>query len=460
MPAYRTESDSLGALRVPAKAYYGAQTQRALQNFPISGRPMPVRFVQALGLVKKSACQANEDLGLIEVEMAEWIQAAAQEVIDGDWDDHFPIDIFQTGSGTSTNMNANEVIGNRASELMGGELGSRQPVHPNDHVNMSQSSNDVIPTALHLSGALALHQDLIPALQHLEEALAAKAAACQDIVMSGRTHLMDATPVRLGQVFGGYAAQISASVDRCERALEVLMPLALGGTAVGTGLNCPEGFAELAVRRIAEETDLPFVEAADHFQAQSAQDAAVEAHGQLRAVAVALSKIANDIRLLGSGPRTGLAELKLPAVQPGSSIMPGKVNPVHCEMLVMVAAQVQGNDVTVGLCGAGGQLQLNAMLPLLAARLLESIELLTQGARVFADRCIAGLEADRARCEATLERNLSLVTALVPQLGYDAAAALAKRALESGRSVREQALEEGSLSADVLADALDPHSMV
>lgn len=459
MPKYRNEVDSLGTVRVPNKAYYGAQTKRAIDNFPVSGQPMPLRFIHALALVKKSACHANEDLGLIETEMAEWMQQAAQEVIDGDWDEHFPIDVFQTGSGTSTNMNANEVIGNRASELMGGELGARHPVHPNDHVNMSQSSNDVIPTALHLAGAMALHQDLLPALKSLHKELAAKAEEWDRIVLSGRTHLMDATPIRLGQVFSGYAAQIEKGIQRAEAAMQPLLELALGGTAVGTGLNCPEGFADLAIRRIVEETLLDFHRAENPFEAQSARDAVVEVSGQLKVIAVSLSKIANDIRMMASGPRAGLGELILPAVQPGSSIMPGKVNPVHCEMVVMVAAQVMGNDVAITHGGAGGQLQLNAMLPLLAHNLLNSVELLSGAARTFGVRCVRALKANEAQCQATLERNLSMGTALAPVLGYDAAAELAKRAYAQGTSVREQALADGVLPADELDRLLDPISL-
>ncbi len=459
MPKYRNEVDSLGTVRVPNSAYYGAQTKRAIDNFQVSGQSMPLRFIHALALVKKAACHANEDLGLIQTEMAEWMQQAAQEVIDGDWDAHFPIDIFQTGSGTSSNMNANEVIGNRASELMGGELGARHPVHPNDHVNMSQSSNDVIPTALHVAGAMALYQDLIPALRCLHKELEAKAEAWDGIVLSGRTHLMDATPVRLGQVFSGYAAQVDKGIERAEAAITPLLELALGGTAVGTGLNCPEGFAELAIRRIVEETDLDFRRADNPFEAQSARDAVVQVSGELKVIAVSMSKIAGDIRLMASGPRAGLGELVLPAVQPGSSIMPGKVNPVHCEMVVMAAAQVMGNDVAITHGGVGGQLQLNAMLPLLAHNLLGSIELLSGAARTFAERCVRGLEADAGQCQATLERNLSMGTALAPALGYDRAAQLAKQAFEQGKSIRELALAEGGMAEAELDRLLDPRAL-
>ncbi len=455
--SHRIEKDSLGEVRVPKKAFWGAQTQRAIENFPISGQRMPRRFIQALGIVKRACAFTNEALGLLPVDVAEWVGAAAQEVADGEWDDQFPVDVFQTGSGTSTNMNANEVIANRAIDLMGGVVGSRTPVHPNDHVNMSQSSNDVIPTALHVAAALAIEEDLLPALRYLRGSLTTKAAAFDDVVKTGRTHLMDATPVRLGQEFAGWARQVDLGIGRATRARDALLELALGGTATGTGLNRPLDFPARVITRIADDTGLPFVEAADHFEAQGAADGVVEASGLLRAVAVSLIKIANDVRLLASGPRAGLAELRLPATQPGSSIMPGKVNPVMCEMLAMVGWQVIGNDTTIALGAQGGSLELNTALPLLADNLLRSIALLANGSRTFAARCIDGIEADRERCAATLERNLALATALAPVLGYDAAADIAKEAARTGGTVRDAA--RGRLPDAQLDALLDPAAM-
>ncbi|MEC7949488.1 MAG: class II fumarate hydratase [Myxococcota bacterium] len=459
MPLYRLERDSLGEIRVPEEAYYGAQTQRAVENFPISGQRFPRRFIWALGLVKRSVAEANEELLLIDVGRAEWIATAAQEVMDGRFDDEFVVDIFQTGSGTSTNMNANEVISNRGIEMMGGERGSRDPIHPNDHVNMGQSSNDVIPTALHISAAVAIKEELLPALTRLLGALDRKAREFDDVVKTGRTHLMDATPVRLGQEFGGWAAQVAHARRRAEAARDALLELPLGGTAVGTGINRHPEMPANAIARIADECELPFREAANHFESQGARDAAVEASGQLKAIAVGLTKIANDIRWLASGPRTGLGELRLPALAPGSSIMPGKVNPVMAEMVVMACAQVIGNDAATTLGGLGGTLELNAMIPLIAHNLLQSITLLSNASRTFAEKCVDGIEADREACAATVERNLSLATALVPELGYDGAAAIAKKAHASGRTVRDVATEEGVLPAPTLADALDPRRM-
>ena len=456
---YRIEKDSLGEVRVPYGAYYGAQTKRAIDNFPISGVRFPRRFLWALGLIKRCCAFANEDLGLLDGYRAEWIAAAAQEVVDGRLDDHFPLDIFQTGSGTSTNMNANEVIANRAIELMGGELGSRDPVHPNDHVNMSQSSNDVIPTAIHVAGAVAIHEELLPALRRLHAALATKAVAFDGVIKSGRTHLMDATPVRLGQELGGYAAQVQQGIRRAEAARDALLELALGGTAVGTGLNCPAGFAPRAISLLADVTGLAFREAADHFEAQSAQDGVVEAHGLLKAVAASLMKIANDIRWLGSGPRTGFGELALKELAPGSSIMPGKVNPVMSEMLTQVCCQVFGNDVAVGMGGQGGAFELNTYLPLLAHNLLQSIHLLSSGARTFAEKCIEPLQANAERCRATVERNLALCTALAPVIGYDRAAAISKEALATDRSIREVARAQRILPDAELDALLDPDKM-
>lgn len=459
MPPYRLERDSLGEIRVPADAYYGAQTQRAVENFPISGLRVPTRFIWAMGLVKRSVAEANEELELIDVGRAEWIATAAQEVMDGRFNDEFVVDIFQTGSGTSTNMNANEVISNRGIEMMGGERGSRDPIHPNDHVNMGQSSNDVIPTALHIAAAVAIDQDLRPALTRLLGALDRKAREFDDIIKTGRTHLMDATPVRLGQEFGGWAAQVAHALRRAEAARDALLELPLGGTAVGTGINRHPDMPANAIARIADECELPFREATNHFEAQGARDAAVEASGQLKAVAVGLTKIANDIRWLASGPRTGLAELRLPALAPGSSIMPGKVNPVMSEMLVMACAQVVGNDAAVTLGGMGGTLELNAMIPLIAHNLLQSVSLLSNASRAFAEKCVDGIEADREACAATVERNLSLATALVPHIGYDKASALAKQAHATGQTVRELASEQGVMPADALDAALDPRAM-
>jgi fumarate hydratase class II len=459
MPTTRIERDSLGEVRVPSEALYGAQTQRAVDNFPISGRRFPRRFIQCLGIVKKSCALTNEDLGLLDTARAEWIIAACEEVIDGQWDDHFPIDIYQTGSGTSTNMNANEVISNRAIQFMGGTLGSKDPVHPNDHVNMGQSSNDVIPTSIHVAGALAIHEDLLPALRHFHGALDAKAEEFDGIYKSGRTHLMDATPIRLGQEFSGYAAQIEHSIRRADAARDALLELALGGTAVGTGINRPAAFPARAIANIALETQLPFREAANHFEAQAARDGVVEAHGFLKTLAASFTKIANDIRWLGSGPRTGFYEIRLPEVQPGSSIMPGKVNPVMSEMLTMVAAQVMGNDVAINFGGAGGTFELNVFLPMMALNLLDSITLLANGARTFTDRCVIGILANEAQCTASVERNLAICTSLAPVIGYDAAAALSKAAFKSGQTIREIALEKGVLTAEELDRLLDFHAM-
>ncbi|HJN75121.1 MAG TPA: class II fumarate hydratase [Myxococcota bacterium] len=457
--SFRIEKDSLGEVQVPSSAYYGAQTQRAVDNFPISGRPFPPRFIRSLGIVKRACCEANEELGRVEVDKAEWIAAAAQEVIDNKLDDHFPIDVFQTGSGTSTNMNANEVISNRAIELMGGELGSKVPVHPNDHVNMGQSSNDVIPTAIHVAGATAIHEDLAPALKHLQRALAEKAEAWDHIVKSGRTHLMDATPIRLGQEFSGYAEQAAKAVVRAEKAKKALYELALGGTAVGTGINRPPSFPRLAIERIAADTGLPFIEARNHFEAQGARDGVVEAHGQLKTIAASLTKIANDIRWLGSGPRTGFYEIALPSVQPGSSIMPGKVNPVMSEMLTMVCAQVMGNDVAVNIGGASGNFELNVYLPLMAMNLLDSVRLLANGARTYADRCVEGLVANEDRCRETVEKNLAICTSLAPAIGYDKAAAISKHAFKTGQNVRDVAKEWGVLPEKEIDRLLDFHAM-
>jgi fumarate hydratase class II len=449
----RIERDSMGPMEVPADALWGASTQRAVLNFPVSGERFPRRFVAALGLVKAAAAEANGALGVLDAARAQAIDAAAREVAAGRWDDHFVLDVFQTGSGTSTNMNANEVIASRAREL----LGEAAPaVHPNDHVNASQSSNDVIPTALHVAARAAIAEDLLPALARLAGSLRAKARAFDDVVKIGRTHLMDATPVRLGQEFGGWARQVERAAERVAAAGEDLAELPLGGTAVGTGINCPPGFAERAIARLAADTGLAFREAEDHFEAQGARDAAVAASAALRGAAVALFKIASDVRLLASGPRCGLGELRLPAIQPGSSIMPGKVNPVLCESVLQVAAQVVGNDAAVALGAMTGQLELNAMMPLIARNLLESIRLLAAVARLFAERCVDGIEADRERAAELVERSLAMVTVLAPRIGYDRAAEIAKEAARTGRTVREICVERALLPRAELDALLDP----
>jgi fumarate hydratase, class II len=452
---HRVERDSMGEVRVPSEAYYGAQTARAVENFPISGLRFSRGFIRALGLIKKHAAATNAELGLLDGRLGEAIQQASQEVADGKFDAEFVVDVFQTGSGTSTNMNANEVIANRAAELLGGQLGDRT-VHPNDHVNRGQSSNDVIPTALHVATLREIEVYLLPALEELRGALEAKAEAFKDILKIGRTHLQDATPMTLGQEFSGFANQIAHDLDRLRRAGGGFAELPLGGTAVGTGLNTHPDFAPQTIRRLAEETGLPLFEAANHFEAQGARDACVEMAGVLKTVAVSLIKIANDIRWLGSGPRLGLGELRLPALQPGSSIMPGKVNPVLCEMVLQVGAQVFGNETVVALAGAMGTFELNTMMPVLAYNLLQAISLLANASRVFASRCIRGLEADPVRCQSNVERSLALGTALVPAIGYDKAAQIVKAAAESGRTVREVALEMSGLDEAALEGWLDP----
>ncbi len=456
----RTETDSMGPVEVPDDALYGASTQRALLNFPIGGRPLPEAFLRGLGLVKLACARANEELGRLPADQSRRIQQAAREIADGALSAHFPVDIFQTGSGTSTNMNANEVIANRVSQLAGEALGSKKPVHPNDHVNLGQSSNDIIPTALHVSVALSLSRELRPALVHLHSTLDAKARAFAPVVKIGRTHLMDATPLTLGQEFSGYAAQVEKAVARTDRAIAALRELAVGGTAVGTGINGHPGFAARVAHILCEETGLAFVEARNHFEAQAARDDAVEVAGLLATISASLTKIANDIRLLGSGPRSGLGELRLPATQPGSSIMPGKINPVMSEMLVQVCIYAQGLAQMALACGGAGHFELNATLPLLAHALHESIGVLAKGARRFADACVAGLEADASRCRELVERSLMLVTALNPHLGYDAAAAVAKEAFATGRTLREVVLARGLMSPAALDAALDPSTMV
>jgi fumarate hydratase class II len=454
----RVERDTMGPVEVPADAYYGAQTMRAVQNFPISDLRFPRRFIQALGLIKEAATHVNVELGLLDERKGEAIAQAAHEVADGKLDDQFPIDIFQTGSGTSTNMNANEVIANRAHEILGGRLGEKSQVHPNDDVNKGQSSNDVIPTAIHLSAFLAVRDELIPALQTLQLALGEKAREFWPIVKTGRTHLQDATPIRLGQEFEGYAGQIERAIDRARVAEGELSELALGGTAVGTGVNAPEGFAGKVIERLSHQTGLPLSETGNHFQAQSTLDGVVAASGELRTIAVSLMKIANDIRWMGSGPRAGIGELALPAVQPGSSIMPGKVNPVIAESLMMAAAQVMGNDLTISLGGQYGNFELNTMMPVVAYNLLQSIHLLAAGARNFADQCVSGLEATERGPE-MVEKGLMLATALAPEIGYEKAAEIAKEAARTGRTIREVARERTQLSPEELDRILDPAAM-
>ncbi len=458
MSDFRIEKDSLGEMRVPASVYYGAQTARAVENFPISGLRFPRSLIRALGLIKRACARANRAAGDLEPRLADAIIAAATEVSEGRWDEQFVVDVFQTGSGTSTNMNANEVIANRAAELLGEARGSKS-VHPNDHVNLSQSSNDVIPSAIHIAVAMTLTDDLLPALTQLQQSLAAKATEFDAILKSGRTHLMDATPVRLGQEFGGFAEQMAKGCERVTRARDGLLELALGGTAVGTGVNRRPEFPANAIRHLADDTKLAFIEARNHFAAQSACDACVEASGELKTLACGLMKIANDLRLMNSGPRTGLSEITLPTVQPGSSIMPGKVNPVICEAVMMVAAQVIGYDSAITVSALMGNFELNTMMPVMAYDLLQSVALLASVSRVFTERCIAGLTANREKCEETLERNLSVVTALAPRIGYDEAAAIAKEAHRSHRTIRDVARERRVLPDDEIDELLDFHRM-
>jgi len=453
----RAESDSMGEMNVPASAYYGAQTARAVENFSISKLRFSRTFIRALGLIKKHAALVNQSLGLLDQKIADAIARAAAEVADGRFDAQFVVDIFQTGSGTSTNMNANEVIANRAAELMRGKIGDKL-VHPNDHVNRGQSSNDVIPTAIHLAALLDIETQLIPAVKELHGALAQKAHAFNATLKIGRTHLQDATPMRLGQEFSGYASQVEHGLARLEGIKPHLSELALGGTAVGTGLNTHPEFARRVVESISRETGLQLREAHNHFEAQAARDGCVEASGALKTIAVSLIKIANDIRWLGSGPRLGLGELKLPATQPGSSIMPGKVNPVMCEMLIQVGAQVIGNDATITFSGTFGNFELNTMLPVIAYNLLQSIELLANGSRVFAQRCVAGLQADAEKGEFNIERSLAMCTALAPVIGYDKAAHIAKVAYETNRTVRDVARELSGLDESTLISLLDPRT--
>jgi fumarate hydratase, class II len=453
MSHFRIEKDSLGDMQVPADALYAAQTQRAVDNFPMSDLRFPRGFIAAMGMVKRAAAETNAELGLLAEDMSRAIADAASEVVEGLHDDQFVVDIFQTGSGTSTNMNANEVVATLASRRYGSN------VHPNDHVNNGQSSNDVIPTAMQVAAAVAIERELIPALERLQASLERKAAEFDGIVKSGRTHLMDATPVRLGQEFAGFASQLRHGIRRVREAQSDMLELPLGGTAVGTGINTHPEFAARAIRRVSEATGLAFIEATDHFERQATRDTVVYAHGALNTVAVSLTKVANDIRLLGSGPRAGLAEITLPAIQPGSSIMPGKVNPVIPEAVTMAAAKVMGNHTTITVGGMGSHFELNVMMPVMAYSLLQSVSLLAAAARVLAEKCVDGIVANHDRIQALLEGNLSLGTALAPHIGYDAAAALAKEAFAQGRTVREVAREKGLLPEDELDRVLDPRAM-
>jgi fumarate hydratase class II len=469
MNEFRVEHDSMGDVQVPADAYYGAQTQRAVENFPISGWPIPPELIHALGLVKFAAATANRELGKLSgtgkkrltAAQIDALLAACREVYDGKFDDQFPIDVFQTGSGTSSNMNANEVISNRAIELAGGDrLAADKPIHPNDHVNMGQSTNDMFPTAIHVAVALAIHRELLPALARLHEVLVDKAKAWDRIIKIGRTHLADATPLRLGQEIGGFARQLELSIERARRAAEAVYELPAGGTAVGTGINTHPEFGRRVAAALARETNLPLIEAVNHFEANAQRDALIECHGQLRAIASTLFNVANNIRWLSSGPRCGFYEVMLPDRQPGSSIMPGKVNPVMCESLMQVCARVMGNDQTVAISGAaGGQFQLNIMMPVMGHATLESIRLLASATRAFVDLCAVEMQANVAACEAAVEKSLAMVTSLNPHVGYEKAAALAKEAFKTGKTIRELCREQKILPEEELNKALDPWRM-
>jgi len=469
MADYRTERDSMGEVQVPATAYYSAQTQRAVENFPISGWPLHGDLIHAMGLVKFACGVANRDLGKLTGSgknpltdsQVEAMLAACREVVEGHHDDQFPIDVFQTGSGTSSNMNCNEVISNRAIEIAGGDrFDTKKPIHPNDHVNMGQSTNDTFPTSIHVAVALSIRQNLIPALQRLADELTAKAKAWDKIIKIGRTHLADATPLRLGQEFGGFARQLSLSVERAQRAVDAVLELPVGGTAVGSGINTHPEFGNRVAQVLAKEAGIPFVEAADHFEANAQRDGLVECHGQLKAVANTLFNVSNNIRWLGSGPRCSFYEVIIPDLQPGSSIMPGKVNPVMCEALMQVCARVIGNDNTLTFSGAtGGNFQLNIMMPVMGQTTLESIALLTGATNAFVDNCVSKMEANEETCAAGVEKSLSMVTSLNPHIGYEKAAALAKEAFKTGKTIRELCTEQNILPPDSLSEALDPMSM-
>ncbi len=456
---YRIEKDSMGELKVPADAYYGAQTARAVENFPISGLRFPRPFIKALGAIKHAAAEVNLELGNLDEERAKAIMQAAEEVMEGKLDDQFVVDIFQTGSGTSTNMNTNEVIAGRANEILTGKRGGKDPVHPNDHVNFGQSSNDTIPTAIHVSVAVQTNEVLLPALKHLHQALLEKAQAWDDVVKIGRTHLMDATPIRMGQEVSGWARQVELAIERLESTLPRLYELAQGGTAVGTGLNTHPEFGARVAEKLAMRFGLPFREAVNHFEAQHSKDAAVELAGQLATIATSMVKIANDIRWLSSGPRCGIAEISLPAVQPGSSIMPGKVNPVMSEALMMVSAQVIGNAATVQVSNTHGNLDLNVMMPVIARNLLESVTFLGNAVRAFTDKAVVGMDANREKAASYVEWSLAMVTSLAPVIGYDRAAEIAKKSVKEGKTVRQVCLEENVLPEDELNELLDPWKM-
>jgi fumarate hydratase class II len=455
----RTETDSFGPIEVPADRYWGAQTERSRQNFRIGEDRMPLPVIRALGIVKLAAAEANRELGLIDERRARAIARAAREVIEGKLDDHFPLVVWQTGSGTQTNMNLNEVIANRANELLGGKLGAKLPVHPNDHVNMSQSSNDSFPTAMHIAAAISINAELIPALSELLRALRQKEKAFAHIVKIGRTHTQDATPLTLGQEFSGYAAQVESGIARLRLAARELRPLAQGGTAVGTGLNSKPKFAKLFARHVAKITGLPFTSAANKFEALASHDAYVFVHGAINSAATGLFKIANDIRLLGSGPRSGLGELVLPENEPGSSIMPGKVNPTQCEAVTMVCCQVFGNHVTITVAGSQGHFELNVYKPVLAYCMMHSIRLMTDVVRSFTEHCIEGIRADETRIRELMERSLMLVTALAPKIGYDNAAKVAKSAHERGTTLKEEAVRLGFVSAAEFDRLVRPEKM-
>jgi len=469
MSDFRTERDSMGEVRLPRTAYYGAQTQRAVENFPVSGRRLPAELIHAVGLVKWATAIVNRDLGQLtgpgerrlSDRQVDALLTACREVAEGRFDDQFPVDVFQTGSGTSSNMNANEVIANRAIELSGGDrFAAEKPIHPNDHVNLGQSSNDTFPTAIHVAAAVAIHRRLIPALDRCGEVLSRKADRWKEILKIGRTHLCDATPLTLGQEIGGLARQLQRSVERAGSAFSALLELPIGGTAVGTGINTHPEFGQRVCRLLAEETGIPLVEAVDHFEANAQRDGLVECHGQLRAVAVSLFAVANNVRWLASGPRCGFHEIRLPDRQPGSSIMPGKVNPVHCESLMQAAARVMGNDQTIAVCGAaGGQFQLNVMMPVMADATLESIRLLAGAIEAFTDFCLEEMQPDVAACEASVERSLSLATGLNPHIGYEQAATLAKEAFRTGKTIRELCRAKKILPEEQLDEALDPRGM-
>ncbi len=458
--AIRTETDSFGPIEVPAHRYWGAQTQRSLGNFKIGGERMPEPLIRALGIQKKAAALTNMQLGVMDTKLGEAIIAAADEVIDGTLTDEFPLVVWQTGSGTQTNMNANEVISNRAIEILGGEMGSKKPVHPNDHVNMGQSSNDTFPTVMHISAVEQIHHELVPALQKLHSALDAKAKAFKDIVKIGRTHLQDATPLTLGQEFSGYAKQIEYGILRVQATLPRLLQLAQGGTAVGTGINCKAGFAEKFAENVSKITDLDFITAENKFEALAAHDALVEASGALNVLSASLMKIANDIRLLGSGPRCGFGEIDLPENEPGSSIMPGKVNPTQCEALTMVCAQVMGNHVAVTVAGSNGHFELNVFKPVMIYNVLQSIRLIADGCNSFTDNCVVGIEANTARIDKLLNESLMLVTALNPHIGYDNAAKIAKKAHAEGTSLKDAAIALGLLTAEQFAQWVKPADMI